>query len=394
VTIFCGQTADSALSDGDALGTVRPVDDIPAAGAALLADPNETVVVLGASVAVEDAFAFAEQLRIERPHVGVILIRESLQIETLTLALRAGVREVVPAGESRALVEAVARSRRLSQRAPVATPAPAAGAPKGEVITIFSAKGGTGKTTIATNLAVALADGGANRVCLLDLDLAFGDVAISLQLEPRRTIMSALSLGEEFDAAKVAALVTNYSPGLDCILAPIEPGDAEKIPPALVEEIIALLTSMYDYVLIDTPPQLSEHVLIALDASHHQVLITTPEVPALKNLRLTLDMLDLLSYGQTARFIVLNRSDADVGLSAADVERVVKSSITAYLPSSRDVPASINRGIPLSAEQPEHPFSRAMRQFAHEHLLGQVPAVAAPTGRRSLRSLTMRRRQG
>ena len=392
MTILCGSVADPAVSQAAEFGgSLRPVHDIPAAGAALLADPSETVVVLAASIAAEDAFAFAEQLRVERPQVGVILLRDSLQIEVLTQALRAGVREVVPAGDSHAVLEAVRRTRQLSERAPTITPVNS-GAPKGEVITVFSAKGGTGKTTIATNLAFALADDGANRVCLLDLDLAFGDVAISLQLEPRRTIVSALTLGEEFDAAKVASLVTNYSPGLDCLLAPIEPGDAEKIPARLVEEIIAILTSMYDYVVIDTPPQLSEHVLVALDASHHQILITTPEVPALKNLRLTLDMLDLLSYGQNSRFIVLNRSDADVGLSAADVERVVKSSITAYLPSSREVPASINRGTPLAAEQPDHPFSRAVRQFAQHDILGEAPASAV--ARKSIRGLKMRRRQG
>jgi pilus assembly protein CpaE len=391
MTILCGPVTDPAVSEAAQVGgPLRPVHDIPAAGAALLEDPNETVVVLGASIAVEDAFAFAEQLRIERPQVGVILLRDSLQIDVLTQALRAGVREVVPAGDSHAVLEAVRRSRQLSERASAA-PTPTYGAPKGEVITVFSAKGGTGKTTIATNLAFALAADGAYRVCLLDLDLAFGDVAISLQLEPRRTIVAALTLGEEFDAAKVAALVTNYSPGLDCILAPIEPGDAEKIPPRLVEDIIAILMSMYDYVVIDTPPQLSEHVLVALDASHHQILITTPEVPALKNLRLTLDMLDLLSYGQNSRFIVLNRSDAEVGLSAADVERVVRSPITAYLPSSREVPASINRGTPLTAEQPEHPFSRAVRDFAQQEILGEAPAAAS---RRPIRSLKIRRRKG
>lgn len=389
MTIICAPGSDSALTEGSQLGDrVRPVPDIPAAGLALIADPDETVVVLGSSIPVEDALAFAEQLRGERPRVGVILVREHLQVDVLTHALRAGVREVVPAGDGAALGEAIGRSRLLSERTPLVGASMQA-PPKGEVVTVFSAKGGTGKTTIATNLAVALADGGAHRVCLLDLDLAFGDVAISLQLEPRRTIVSAATGAEEMDAAKVAALVTNYSKGLDCLLAPIEPGDAEKIPPRLVEEIIAQLIGMYDFVVIDTPPALSEHVLIALDASHHQILITTPEVPALKNLRLTLDMLDLLSYGHSTRYIVLNRSDADVGLSAADVERVVKGPINAHLPSSRDVPASINRGIPLAAEQPDHPFSRAVQALAKTEVLGHAP-VAAPA-RRPLLSLRRKR---
>jgi len=367
MTIVCGQVPPAVIGAGGGLGDlVHPVDGIPAAGNALLADPAETVVVLGIEVILEEALAFAEQLRIERPQVGVILLRESLDIAVLTQAIRAGIREVVPVSEAHLLLEAVERIRQLSARVPL-LPAAASGAPRGQVVTVFSAKGGTGKTTISTNLAVALAEGGTYRVCLVDLDLAFGDVAISLQLNPRRTVVDALSLGEELDSAKVASLVTNYSPGLDCILAPVEPGDAEKIPASLVAEILALLGGMYDYVVIDTPAQFSEHVLVALDASHHHVLITTPEVPALKNLRLTLDMLDLLSYSRNSRLIV----------------------ITAHVPSSREVPASINRGTPLTAEQPEHAVSRAIRLFAQEHVIGEPVAEVA---RRSGRGLRLRRR--
>jgi pilus assembly protein CpaE len=204
-------------------------------------------------------------------------------------------------------------------------------------------------------------------------------------------VVDALSLGEHLDGAKVATLVTNYIPGLDCILAPVEPGEAERIPAALIAEIIAALGGMYDHVVIDTPAQFSEHVLVALDASHHHVLITTPEVPALKNLRLTLDMLDLLSYGRNSRYILFNRSDAEVGLSAADVERVVKSPISAHVPSSREVPASINRGTPLTAEQPEHAVSQAIRAFAQHQIIGQ-PAAEAAAPRRSAFSLKLRRR--
>jgi MinD-like ATPase involved in chromosome partitioning or flagellar assembly len=391
VTILCDPVPQIAASVASYLGElVQPVDGIPAAGDALIADPGETVVVLGTGVELDDALAFAEQLRAERPLVGVILLRMTLEIDVLMQAIRAGVREVVQAADGPAINEAVRRSRQLSELAPV-PPASADAAPKGQVTTVFSAKGGTGKTTVATNLAVALAEGGEHRVCLLDLDLAFGDVAISLQLNPRRTVVDALSLGEHLDSAKVATLVTNYTPGLDCILAPVEPGDAERIPAALVAEIIAILSGMYDYVVIDTPAQFSEHVLVALDASHRHVLITTPEVPALKNLRLTLDMLDLLSYGRNYRFILLNRSDAEVGLSAADVERVVKGPISAHVPSSREVPASINRGTPLTAEQPDHPVSQAIRAFALHHIIGQ-PIAAAAAPRRSAFSLKLRRR--
>jgi pilus assembly protein CpaE len=227
-------------------------------------------------------------------------------------------------------------------------------------------------------------------VCLVDLSLAFGDVGITLQQHPNRTVVDALSFGEELDSIKVASIVTHYTPGLDCILAPIAPGDADRVPPALIAQILTILTEMYDYIVIDTPPQFSEHVLVAFDAAHHHILITTPEVPALKNLRLTLDMLDLLSYETATRHILLNRADADVGKGAVDVERVAKGPIAVHVPSSREVPASINRGKPLTAEQPEHPVSRAIFAFAELHIVGKTAAVASH--RQASFSLRRRRR--
>jgi MinD-like ATPase involved in chromosome partitioning or flagellar assembly len=180
--------------------------------------------------------------------------------------------------------------------------------PAGRVITVFSPKGGTGKTVISTNLAVALNADGISRVCLVDLDLEFGDVAISLGLTPVRSLIDAVDQDESLDEdEQVNALLTSWRRELDCVLAPVSPGEAEKISPALVNSLIKKLRARYDYVVIDTPAQFSEHVLEALDASDHHVLITTPEIPALKNLRLTLDMLDLLAYRNASRAIVLNR---------------------------------------------------------------------------------------
>jgi pilus assembly protein CpaE len=243
-----------------------------------------------------------------------------------------------------------------------------------QVVTVFSAKGGTGKTTIATNLAVTLQAATNRRVCLVDLDLAFGDVAICMHLTPERTLIDAVDATYPDRQAKIDALVTAYRPGLDCILAPVGPGDAERIPAAVVDEVVKALRERYDYVVIDTPSQLSEHVLAALDRSDQHVLLTTPELPALKNLRLTLDMLDLLSYPRDARALVFNRSDDDAGLQADEIEETLKYPIAANVPASRDVPVSINRGVPLAAAKPDHAVSRAIRRLAEL----AIPGVAAP----------------
>ncbi len=257
--------------------------------------------------------------------------------------------------------------------------------PIGQVVTVFSPKGGTGKTVMATNVAVALNEDGARRVCLIDLDLEFGDVAISLGLPPTRSLIDAVSpdpkLSEE---EQLEALVTPWQPQLDCVLAPVSPGDAEKISTAVVAELIGKLRSRYDYVVIDTPAQFSEQVLEALDASDHHVLITTPEIPALKNLRLTLDMLDLLAYRHAARSIVLNRCDPKSGLSAADAATAIGCEITALVPASPAVSASINAGEPISLREPNHEVSGAIRDFAQRWITG-VPETAVRKSRFGLR---------
>jgi pilus assembly protein CpaE len=249
----------------------------------------------------------------------------------------------------------------------------AAPARDGKVVTVFAAKGGCGKTTLSTNLGVVLSRGG-HRVCVVDLDLAFGDVAITVKLTPTRTIVDALPMAGHVDVTGAASLLTSYRPGLDMLLAPVTPGDAEKVPPSLTGELLSVLRGMFDYVVVDTPPQLSEHVLSVMDVSAHHVLIATPDVPTLKNLRLTLDLLDLLSYPREIRSVILNRSDLKAGLTAQDVERVARCPIVARVPSSRAVTVSINEGFPITLAHPGHQVSQAITRFAEQYLL-PPPAV-------------------
>ena len=383
MTILCESDLDAAARLVHSLdGAVHTVTSLPDLAMAVAADPTETVVVIGTHLALEPVLSFSAEFRAERPDAAIILLRDSIDPGTLAAAAGAGVREVVAAGSTQAIVEACGRAR-LGQDVP--QPIVDGPPPNGRIVTVFSAKGGCGKTTLATNLAVVLNAGGERRVCLVDLDLEFGDVAISMQLAPTRTLIDAVAAGGNIDTDNVGHLLTPYRPGLDCVLAPVEPGDAGKIPGALVTELLEVLSRRYDFVVVDTPSQFSEHVLSALDASHHHVLLTTPEIPSLKNLRLTLDMLDLLSYNRDARAIVLNRSDAQVGLSAAEVQEAIKSEITAYVPSSRDVPASINRGTPLAASHPDHAVSQAIRRFAAQSIAGESTTTGRRSGRRGLR---------
>jgi pilus assembly protein CpaE len=374
---------ESATAAGHLLpigGDVRAADTLQAVAQMLEADPAETLVVIGPETPISDALTFASTLRLTRPAVGVILARTYVDIALLTHALRAGVREVVPADDHAALTAACRRSYEISRRLISTAPPPAEverrPSREGKVITVFAAKGGCGKTTFAINLGVALAREADVGVCIVDLDLAFGDVAISVQLDPSRTIVDAMPMAGHIDTTGASSLLTRYRPNLHMLLAPVTPGDAEKIPPPLVSELLRVLSGIFDYVVVDTPAQFSEHVLVAMDTSAHHVLLTTPDVPALKNLRITLDMLDLLSYPRQIRSVVLNRADSKVGLSLDDVERVVRWPIVAHIPSSREVPVSINKGTPLMLASPGHPVSQAIGRFAKQRIV--APVEAAP----------------
>jgi MinD-like ATPase involved in chromosome partitioning or flagellar assembly len=247
----------------------------------------------------------------------------------------------------------------------------------GRLITVFSSKGGCGKTTLATNLAAALADRGRRDVCLVDLDLAFGDVAVALQLFPAHTIADAVTLGDNIDFRALQTLLTPHSPGLMTLVAPREPGSAESVPASLVAHILEVLRERFDYVVVDTPSAFDHHVLAAFNISDLVALITILDVPAVKNLKLTLETLDLLNFPREKWRIVLNRADPKVGLSIAEVEKTLHSQIAVQIPSSRDVPAARNRGVPIVLDDPRHPVSSAIRSFTERHIAapGNVDAI-------------------
>lgn len=369
---------------------VRPVNGLAGLQQLLIEDPLQDLVVIGPDFDLAEALGFAESQRAERPSLGVILVRKGVDTNLLTHALRAGVREVVAAGDLPLLYEACQRSAELSRRVRIGIGEERAGAEQhhGRLVTVFSAKGGCGKTTVSTNLAAALATSGVGRVCLLDLDLAFGDVAIALQLFPTRTIADAVGLQASLDETAVRSLVTVHGSGLDVVAAPLEPGTVERIPASLVSDLLGVLKSMYEFVIIDTPPAFTDHVLAAFDQSDEYILLATLDVPALKNLKLTMETLTMLDYPRERWRIVLNRADAKVGLGLDDVQKAINAPIALEIPSSRAVPASINRGVPIVLDAPTHPVSAAIRQLA----TSQLPA--GPTSHRDRRSFGLRRRGG
>ena len=371
-------TVATALRPAAGVDTVV-VDTITDLRRQLETPGGHDLVVLGPSLDELTALEVAASYRVSLPSLGVVLVRRRVDSAVLREAMRAGVREVVKADDLAGLGEACQRSHDLSAAFTIGqADAEGPAVTVGQLVTVFAAKGGCGKTTMATNLAVALV-GAGRRVCLVDLDLAFGDVAIALALFPVRTVADAVGL-TRLDQTAVRSLVTPHDSGLDTIVAPVEPGTAESVSGPLVRDLLTVLKTMYDVVVVDSPPAFTDPVLAAFDLSEHFVLLATLDIPAVKNLKLTLETLELLSYPPERSHVVLNRSDAKVGLTIADVEKTLRTTIAAQVPSSRAVPTCINRGVPIVLDQPGHPVSVAIRRFAEHTLLATTTTTATITG--------------
>ena len=343
-------------------------------------------VIIGPEVPLEPACELAEAARLDRPELGVILLRNRIDVTTLSQALRSGMREVLTADDHTAIADALRRSRELTSR--LLGHQGGGTGHEGHIITVFSAKGGVGKTTVSTNISTYLAESGS-RTLLVDLDLSFGDVAISLQLIPAKSVFDAVGMSGHIDEQGLQSLVnTHEESGLDVVCAPNDPSDADRIPVNVVTEILKVARQHYDYVIVDTPPSFTEHVLAACDISSALVLIATLDIPAVKNLRVAIDTLDMLGSPKDTRIIVLNRADAKVGLRPDDVVAAIKTPIAVNIPNSMTVPASVNRGIPIVQDDPKGPVSTAIRELSDVHIRQRFGEAAAtgdePAQRKSL----------
>lgn len=365
-----------------ALGNVQVLGAAALVHRALDEDPHADLVVIGPLVNIDEASLLVESVRADRPEVGFILLRHRLDVTTMGQALRSGFREVVASDDATALSDAVRRSRDLTAK--LAGHQGGAAAPQGRIVTVFSAKGGVGKTTLSTNIATHLAMSGL-RTVLVDLDLSFGDVGISMQLLPTSSVHDAVGMAGHLDAEGLAQLITHHqASGLDVIAAPTDPSLADRIGAQVVTELLRVAAANYDYVIVDTPPSFTEHVLAACDVSSLLVLIATLDIPAVKNLKLALETLDALGSPRDSRVIVLNRADVKVGLRSEDVVQALGVPIAVSVPASTTVPASVNRGVPLVLESPRDPVSVALRELGDTHIRARFGGPVDEPQRRSL----------
>lgn len=361
---------------------------------------NEFAVVIGPSVPAEAAAELAQWARVHRPDLGVILLRYDVDSASLALALRSGMREVVAARDLAGITTAVQRARSVanaigqtleneaqaavsSARAQVAAEAAAAAAaaqaraeaPRGKIITVFSTKGGVGKSLVATNVGVSLASIG-HSICLVDLDVSSGDVAIMLQLTPHRTINDLVSFNGVIEAEGISSILTRHSDNLSIVAAPVRLDSPDQATPEDIGKLLDALRGMVDFVVVDTSGTFDDFALCALDRSDSIVLVGTLDIPSLKALKLATSTLEVLNFAKNTWRFVLNRADSKVGLTSDEFEKTLGLKADCSLVSSREVLAAVNRGEALVSAYPNHPNSKALVAFSR----AVADSIADPEG--------------
>jgi pilus assembly protein CpaE len=253
------------------------------------------------------------------------------------------------------------------------------------LVCILGPKGGTGKTLTSTNLSVCLAQRGQS-VALIDLDLQFGDVALCLGLPPERTVYDLAQSPGALDWDKLQAFLAMHSSGVHTLIAPRRPDQASAVGAELLREIYAILRANFDWVVVDTPPGFTAEVITSIDNSTEIVMVGMLDSLSLKNTKLGLETLELMKYDPERVFLLLNRAHSRVGISQSDVEAVLGRTPDVFIPSDREIPRTVNEGIPIVVARPQSEPAEAFGRLS-DILLGeageaeaQVPAAVGADG--------------
>jgi pilus assembly protein CpaE len=322
------------------------------------------VLLVGPHAPAPDVLTLASRLDVQSPGISVVLMAEPSP-EMWQAAMRAGIRDLLPPGagvdEIRAAVERAGHAAASRRR--VLRPVSETERYAGRVITIASPKGGVGKTTVATNLAVGLTASAPQSTVLVDLDVQFGDVASALGLTPEYTLPDAVRGPAAEDTMVLKTFLTQHPSGLYAVCGSDSPAAGDTVTGEDVTRLLASLAREFRYVVVDTAPGLSEQTLAALDRASDVVMLTSMDVPGVRGLRKELDVLRELAMIPAGRHIVMNFADPKGGLSVRDVETTIGAGVDVVLPRSKAVPASTNQGVPILQSRRRDPMAKEMRRL-------------------------------
>ena len=361
-----------AMADVSPKPEIVPCSRVGSVAEVLEADGPFDVLVAGPSLGTRSGLARLRLIREELPAMSLVLAFSRRPDASLRDIVRTGAVDLLQLPiEDKELAEAVERGLELHGAAPTAAlaaapaalaPAPASGGPA-TVYTIASATGGCGKTFYATNLAYFLVRYTQKRVCIVDLDLQFGEVSTALRLRPKYTIFDALQR-EDTDEADLRAHIEEYcvqhETGVSVLAAPREPSEADRINPPDVTRILEAVRNAFDYVIVDTPPALAETVLAAFDLSDMLYVMCTLDLPSVRNMSVFLGTLDRLKVPTDNVRLVLNKAESDVGIDIEQVTKLFPQGFESVLPYAKEVSRSINLGMPVMAASPTAEISSLM----------------------------------
>jgi pilus assembly protein CpaE len=359
-------------------------------------DLRPDVILMDINMPGMDGMAATEAISQRLPNCSIIMMSVHGEADHLKRSMLAGAREflVKPFSSDelstsvrRVFERETVRRQQLAAAVPTAIDEAAANgtgdARHGELIAVFSPKGGSGRTTIAANLALALMGETRRRVCLLDANLQFGDVGVLLNLNPKnRSILDAAEAGEP-DADIVDSVLVDHSTGIRVMLAPPTPEGADLVTASYLRKVVEFLRSSHDYVVVDMPSGLTDHSLAVMDAADQIVLVSALEITTIKNVRLFLEVADQLDYDRSKIRLVINRADSSQGIRISDVEASIRRSIDGTIVSDgRLAVLAVNRGVPFVISHPESTLSKDVIKLART-LIGGVVAGEKP-GKRGL----------
>lgn len=341
------------------------------------------MVVLGPSFASEEAMSDIRTIHNADPALVLILVAPEVTSDLLRSGMRVGLSDVIDAPLDEHKIEAAIEQFAgdvLERDRRVATPAAEQDTSgRGRVIVVISAKGGSGKTVTATNLALLLTRHEGKRVALVDADLQFGDCCLVLQLEPRFTMVNAAHEMHQLDSSMLTTLLTEHPSGLKVLAAPLEPAFADDITTAGLMKMIELLRESFDYIVVDTASMLDELLLSLVEAGDQVLMVVDMDLPSVKNAKLALETLRLLKFPTDKVQIVLNRANARARLDDKEIEGALKTKISAAIPSDGAVAASVNEGRPVVESAPKSRIAKGFESVA-ELVAGPVPEPSSGRG--------------
>ncbi|MEQ8156616.1 MAG: response regulator [Clostridiaceae bacterium] len=309
------------------------------------------IVLLDMDLPGVGGIGVAEVLTAVVPNVLVIMTCSKLGKESFKKAMAAGARDliekpfiahelvhkVISLYDNRARSLASAEEKNFAELAV-----------KHEVITVFSTKGGVGKTTVASNIAAALAEKTNEKVALLDFDLEFGDVPIMFNIYPDRTIHDLNNEIQNLDADLLEEYLIEHPSGVKILSAPLSPEFAGFISPKNISRIINVLLENYKYIIIDTAPSFHDINLAAMDVSDKIFYVTTLDLPSIKNAKLGLQVMKTLKYDDNKINLVLNRYNKKFGITKKDIEKSIGKKTMYTIPEdTATVVHSMNKGNPF-----------------------------------------------